>query len=300
MAFTVTPFQHYSSTGTTHEDLGDLVTRISPEDTPFLSMVTKTRAYSRVHLFATDALGARTAVTPRTEGFAFTSDTLSGITRNTNYVEITAEQVTVSDSLEWMNQVGTASERARQMEKAAKQWAIRCENRLWSTATGVSGATGTAPQIKAILPWITTNTSTSSGNRTLTQAILNAVLTGIYTQGGMQDRIFCGPARKINLIDINSTNYGQRNVSGQMGVVEQRVDMYVNDLGQLRVELSRDIATDTYALIQMSTWALAWGVRPRTIPIAKTGYSTSAMIVGEYTLEARAENANGKIEDISG
>lgn len=293
-------FVYYDATGSTHEDLGDLVTMISPADTPFLSRVQKARAYSRVHLWATDALGARTASTPRLEGFAFTSDTLSGISRLTNYVEILAEQVTVSDSLRWMNQVGTKDEYRRQMMKAAKQLAIRMENRLWSTATGVSGTSAAAPQIKAIMPWITTNTDTATADRTLTTSIFNGVLQNIYTQGGEQDTVYCAPSRVGNLVNLVNTNYGDRNLPGAGGRLEEFIKVYVNDFGTLKVKLSRDIDTGSYAIIEHGRWALAWGQRPTTVQIAKDGYRTSAMMVAEYTLEARAENASGKVEDISG
>lgn len=294
-------YQYYTDADTTRQDLTDLVTMISPTDTPFLSMTQTGRdARSRVHTWPTDALAARSAWTAQIEGFTFAAGTLSGRTILTNYTQINHRPISVSDSARAMDNVGTTDEFAYQSMKAAKELGTNIENAMWSTATGVSGASGTAAEIKAILPWVTTNKSTATATRAVTTALMNAVLQSCWTAGGNPDYIYCGGARKIGLNAIISTAWGERKLPSQGGRVEQYVDVYQGDFGIQTVILSRDIATDTYAIIEGSKWAVSWltGRRPKMVPIGRLGDKTEAMIIGEFTLEARAENANGKLEEI--
>lgn len=299
-------WQYYTSSGTTKEDILDVVTMISPEDTPFLSMCqTAPDATSRVHQFATDTLGTRTSAAS-IEGFTFSGVALSGRTRLTNYTDIRHRPVSVSDSARAMDNIGTTDEFAYQMMKATKQLAIHFENALWSTQTGNVGNATLGATVKAILPWITTNKTTSAATRTLTLALMNGVLQSCWTAGGYPDYIFCGPARKVGLSALITTAYGDRQVpatgggGGIAGTIAQYVDVYMNDFGTQKVVLSRDIATDTYACIEMGRWAISWlsGRRPQMKPIGRRGDKTEAYVVGEFTLEARAENANGKVEEI--
>jgi hypothetical protein len=294
-------WQYYTSATTTKEDILDVVTNISPEDTPFLSMCqTAPDATSRVHQFPTDTLGARTS-TVAVEGFSFSGTTLVGRTRLTNYTEIRHRNVSVSDSARAMDNIGTTDEFAYQMTKATKQLAIHFENSLWGTSTGYSGAAATGAQCKSILPWISTNKATATATRTITTDLVNGVLQSCWTAGGNPDYIFCGPARKVGLSGIISTAYGERQVtSGAGGTIAQYVDVYMGDFGTQKVVLSRDIETDTYAFLEMQRWAVSWltGRRPQMKPIGRRGDKTEAYVVGEFTLEARAENASGKLEDI--
>ena len=299
-------FQYYTSSGTTKEDILDLVTNISPEDTPFLSLCqTAPDATSRVHQFATDTLGVRSS-TAAIEGFTFSGTTLVGRVRLTNYSEIRHRNISVSDSSRAMDNIGTTDEFAYQSMKATKQLAIHFENALWTTATGNVGNATLGATLKAILPWVTTNKSTSSATRTLTTVLMNAMLQAAWTAGGAPDCIFCGGERKIGLQALVSTNYGQRQVpatgggDGIAGTIAQYVDVYMNDFGTQKVILSRDIAEDTYAILEMGRWAISWlqGRRPQIKPIGRRGDKTEAYVVGEDTLEARAENANAKLEEI--
>ena len=294
----ITPFQYYTDTDTTRQDLTDLVTNISPEDTPYVSMAPRgPRPQSRVHTFPTDSLGARSAGTPQIEGFAITSGALTGRTILTNWVEILAEKYTVGHSVRWMNQVGTKDELAYQRTKAAKNLAIRMEYRHWN-ATGASGASGTAPEEKGILAWITSETSTASANRSITETIMNSVLDGIYDNGGNPKHIFCTPARGVNLKNLISSTWGTRNVPGEDGKLQNYVRVYESIYGTFEVIPSRDVPGDAYAILELDKWPLCYAVPPKIMRMGLDGYRDSEMIVAEYSIEARAEGSSGKIEDI--
>lgn len=293
-------YQYYDSPTTTREDVGDVVTNISPTDNPWLSRVPKGRARSRLHEWPTDTLGAASAATPKLEGFDFSQPSHTGRTRVTNTVEILAEEVEVSDSVEWMNQIGTKSEFAYQMRKATKQLAIRMEWRLWNSAAEVTGATDAAPKTKGIMAFIDTNKSTSATTRALSgfTTLVDDMLQAAYDVGGNPHLMFVGSARKRNLVELIDSSYGQRTIPSKGGRVEQRVDVYQGDFGTQQVMLSRMIPVDSIALIEMGRWRLDWGVRPKLVPIAKVGYSKRAMLVTEYCNVALAESSNAKVEDL--
>lgn len=300
----IAPFQFYTSTASVREDLIPDITNISPDDTPFTSRIGKTTAKARYHEWLTDALEARTAQTVAVEGAAFASATRSARTRLGNYCEILNKAWTISGSVESMDTVSNGMTEFRyQRDLRRKELANGVEYRCVAlTATAaVSGASGTASQLKALIPWITTNVSSATADRTLTLAMMNGVLQSCWNAGGKPGVIMCGGARKLNLVNLQSSSYGQRNVPGTEGRLEQRIDTFMSEFGGTQeIVLSRDIWSDSYAILDMTYWKLAWLRRPHIQTMGKEGDRMSAQWVAEYTLESRAENANGVVKDISG
>ena len=299
----IAPFQFYTSTASVREDLIPDITIISPDDTPFTARIRKGKATQRTHEWLTDALESRTAQTTQVEGAVFASSTRSARTRLSNYTEILNKSWTISGSVEVMDTVSQGKQEFRyQSDLRRKELANGIEYRhLGSTSTGTVGASGTAAQMKAVLPFITTNYSSATANRTLTLDMVNDVLQSCWSAGGSPGHIFCGGARKRNLVNINSTSYGDRQIPSKGGIVEQRVDVFMGEFGgQQEVVLSRDIDANTYGIFEMSRWVCAWLRQPHVQAMGKEGDRRSAQWVAEYTLESRAENANGKIGQISG
>jgi hypothetical protein len=60
-----------------------------------------------------------------------------------------------------------------------------------------------------------------------------------------------------------------------------------------------DTTTLRALLLQLDTWAVAYGRRPEEEQLAKVGDSTDGRVVGELTLESRAENANAKAYNVT-
>lgn len=299
----IAPFQFYTSTASVREDLIPDITIISPDDTPFTARIRKGKATQRYHEWLTDALESRTAQTPAVEGAVFASAVRAARTRLGNYTEILSKSWTVSGSVEVMDTVSQGKEEFRyQSDLRRKELANGIEYRhiAGSTVT-VTGASGTAAQMKMSLSWITTNVSSATANRTLTLDMVNAVLQSCWAEGGSPGHIFCGGARKRNLVNINSSSYGERQIPSRGGIIEQRVDVYMGEFGgQQEVVLSRDIDANTYAVFECPRWVCAWLRQPHVQAMGKEGDRRSAQWVTEYTLESRAENANGLITQISG
>jgi len=83
--------------GTAHlrEDLADVIWDVSRRDTPFLSMIGKTKATSRVHDWVVDSLGAAVS-NANIEGDETSFDTYTAPSRLTNGTQIFKKAYIVS------------------------------------------------------------------------------------------------------------------------------------------------------------------------------------------------------------
>ena len=90
-----------------------------------------------------------------------------------------------------------------------------------------------------------------------------------------------------------------RALGGDCGVLylqdDPKYDIYKNDFGMQYVHLSRDIPTDTLAIMQMARWAVSWltGRHPKMVPIGRRGDKTECYIVGEDTLDLHVLVSDG-------
>jgi hypothetical protein len=102
------------------EDFQDIIFDISPEDTPFLSMLKKSKAGQTYHQWQTDALAAA-ATNQQIEGNDSTFATLSPTTVLGNYCQISSKTVQISNTYDVVRKYGRKSEVAYQLMKAGKE-----------------------------------------------------------------------------------------------------------------------------------------------------------------------------------
>ena len=77
------------------------------------------------------------------------------------------------------------------------------------------------------------------------------------------------------------------------------VDVYVSDFGELTAVPNRFMATRDVFVLQSDKWAISY-LRPfQMLDIAKAGDSEKRMLVGEYTLVAKAPTANTKLTNVT-
>jgi hypothetical protein len=300
----VLPYQVFTETAAVREDLETDITIISPEDSPFMARCAKVKAMQPYHEWLTDTLEARSSQTPAVEGAAFASAKRTPRVRLGNYCEIIDKSWTVSGTIQATDVETKGKGEFRYQRDLRRQELVNgMEYRtVAETATAaVSGASGTAREMKALLPWIATNVSSATANRTLTLDMANDVLQSCWDAGGRPRVIMCGGARKRNVINLNSSSYGTRQLPYSGGVIEQRADVFMGEFGGAQeVVLSRDIDANSYAVLEMARWKIAYLRRPHIQPMGKEGDRRSAQWVAEWTLVSSNEKASGKITQISG
>lgn len=296
---TGTALQTYHISTGNREDLMDVITRISPEETPFFSSFGKTKASNTYHEWLTETL-ATPATNAAAEGAAYSFAVRTGRTRVGNYTQIFVTPVSVADTQRAVDAAGIEDEFDHQMVLAMKEHARDIEIAL-VTGTAASGASGTARKLKGVLDYISDNvtTGTGTGSETLTETMFNDALEGIWADGGLLGEAVAFPnsyqKRKISSFTASST----RNVDADEKKLFNLVEVYESDFGTIQIKKHRWMTTTVVPILSMDYWKVAM-LRPTAREmVAKTGDATDGVIKTELTLESREEKASGEITQLA-
>lgn len=295
MAVPTSTFQTYQAIGN-REDLIDVVTNIAPVETFVTSSTGSTRAKARLHEWQTDTLAAA-AANAVIEGDDATNTAVTPTTRLTNSTQILRKVFQVSDTQEAVDAAGRSSEIDYQTAKFSKELAKDIEYALLINASEVTGASGTARQMKGILGFIATNVTTATAtSETLTEARLNDNLGLIWAQGGTPTVTLVGSKNKRYISAFTSNT---RDISADRRMLVNAVDVYQSDFGTVQVRLHHQLNTTAPGTVvnlgSMDLWWKAW-LRPiMREPLARTGSSKKYMMEAELTLESREEKGSGKM-----
>lgn len=326
MSIIADTYTQYDSEGE-REDLQDMIFDISPTETPFISGMGRGKASAIVHEWQTDSLAAAVTSNQQLEGddVVGSSDTLSASVKVANVCEIARKLITISGTLEAIDKAGRKSELAYQLAKAGKEIKRDMEKALLDSHAAVSGAgagTATARVAAPLMNWIQTNssrgasgadsTSTSGGVpvyaatdttavRALTEALTQAVIQSLWTNGGEADVLMAGPfnrqAISSSFTGIATRNFDISDVSPTAAIAS--VDVYVSDFGTFKVIPNRFQRDRDLWLLDFNYLALAF-LRPmQTVKLAKTGDAERRMLLAEYTLVVKNEAAHGVVADLS-
>lgn len=279
------------------EDLSDVLTNISPTETPMLSRFGKVKAKNTYHEWLTDSLATATA-NAAVEGYDYSFSKVSSRTRAGNYTQIFQTPVEVSDTQRSVDTAGLEDEFAYQMAKKMKEHARDIEYALIN-ATGNAGASGTARTLKGVLAWITTNvtTGTGTGSEAITATMFDNALQTAWDQGGTPDTAYANGWQKRKISQLTTSN--TRNINADMKEVVIGIDVYDSDFGRIKIVPDRFMTSTVVALLQNDLWKIA-ELRPtKKVDVAKIGSATRAVIETELTLEARNEAGSVQITGLS-
>ena len=312
MAMSLTTFGTSSAIGN-REDLTDVIYRISPTATPFITMAAKSKATNIIHEWQTQDL-ASAAANAVAEGADASTKTVTATTRLKNYTQISTKSISVSGTQQASNPAGRKDELAYQMSLIALE--LRRDMEYGATQNSVGA---TSPRSTKGLPnWCVDNTSKDSGTtlasytansgvgsdrtnsgttRAFTESQLKSVLQLIFTAGGDPDTILLPAAQKqvFSTFTGNATRFDKSEDSKLYAAV----DVYVSDFGELKAIPDRFMASRDIFVLQADKWAVAY-LRPfQTFDLAITGDARNQQMVVEWAVEARAPKANGAVYDIA-
>lgn len=286
------------------EDLLDVITILSPVDTPLFTMFRKTKVSNVQTEWLTDLLDQATG-NATGEG---TSALFSGVQpriRLLNYTQISREAYDVSDTQRAVNPAGIRDELRYQMGKALKQWKRDVEHDIVNGNTASTSPTRCA---RGLFRWIdgfsslTANVTGSNTANNLQEADLNSRLQSVWVSGGLCDYVLVTATQK-NQISSNfagSAN-SRRNIPLTENTLVNVVDFYMSDFGNVKILPHRWINSAAAgpvnnqrrtAVIQSDKWLIGFLRPPRNIPLAKIGSSERAMVEGEWTLICLHPSAN--------
>jgi hypothetical protein len=313
-------FTRFDAVGA-REDLSDVIYDISPQETPIMSSIGKTKATAVYHEWQSDSLAAATTANAAVEGADATAATLSPTTRIGNYTQIIQKVVQVSGTLESVDKAGRKSEKAYQLAKASAELKRDIEAIITANQGQSAGNSSTARKLGSLLSYIQTNTNKGSGTttagedpttigvstrvdadttRTFTETMLKDVVQKVFTSGGTPSLLVVPPALKQ--VVSNFTGLAQHcynsNASGEVTILAG-ADLYQSDFGVISIVPNRFMRSRDALVLDPEYAALAY-LRPfQTNDLAKTGDSEKTQILAELTLEVRNEAAHGGVFDLS-
>lgn len=298
------------------EDLLDKIINISPTDVPFSSAIGKTKAKATFHEWQTETLSAA-AQNAQLQGDDVTFGSAILTTRVGNRTQIMRKEVIISGTQEAVDKAGRNSELVRQMANKRKELYRDREFVFLSNQAPVTGNSATAPQLRPVCGWITTNASRGVGGangtssaaatdgtqRTFTEAMLVTAMQSAWTQGGSPSMLLAGPKQRA----VVSTFTGGGTKFQQLSAEKLSVTIttYVGDFGTVKVTADRFVrggqtsADREVFVLDPDLWAEAV-LRPvQGIDIAKTGDSEKGVVLTETTLESLQEAGNAIIADLT-
>ncbi|WP_457641452.1 DUF5309 domain-containing protein [Persephonella sp.] len=285
----------YTAVGN-REDLSDIITNIAPTETPLYSMFGKSTAKSTYHEWLEDDLSAPGA-NAQVEGADYTINTATTRTRKGNYTQIFSKGYGVSGTQEAVLKAGIKSEIAYQMAKAMKEIARDVEYAIINNTAAVAGNATTARQMGGVQAFVTTNVLANAGTpRALTETLLNDGLQQAWESGGNPDVVVVNGANKRTISGF--TAGATKEIYAKDKRLVASVDVYESDFGLVRIIANRWMPADKVFILEKGRFKTAY-LRPfKQEEKAKTGDKVEKVVVGELTLEVRAEKANAIIADI--
>ena len=315
MALPTDSFTTYLAIGN-REDLSDVIYRIDPTDTPFLSGAERETATAVNHEWQTQALAAA-ANNAVLEGDDATTDAATATVRLGNICQISDKVPRVTGTQRAVEHAGRDDELAYQEMLKGLELKRDMETTLVGTNLPKNaGAAATARQLATITAWITTNDDFDSGGssptaadgtdargdgtqRAFTEAQLKNVLQLTWTSGGKPDTIMVGGFNK----QVFSTFTGRATPMEDTKTkkIVAAVDFYESDFGRLSVVPNRFQRARDCLILQMDMWAVAYlnGRKFVSTVLAKTGDTDRKQILSEFTLVARNEKASGGVFDLT-
>ena len=290
----------YAAVGN-RQDISDIITNISPSDTPLYSRIGRTRATAVTHEWLEDFLGDP-AANAQPEGYTYFTMDVQPRTLLNNYTQIMHRGIHVTDTQEVVLKHGVRKETAYQMTKALKELAFDCEQALITQNTKIlGGMPSPARQFGGLPYWIVTNVFNNGGGgaRALTFNLINTALEQVWIGGGKPSILLVSPRNKrvISTFTAGSTKYMEGNKTRRL---TQMISVLETDFGTLQCLTDRFMPNDIVYGLSPEYIKKAFLRNFKTGDMPKMSDMQRKYVNGEWTVEMRAEKAHFKIEDLDG
>jgi hypothetical protein len=302
------------------EDLEDVIYRVAPEKTPFISNIGKPdKASATYHEWQVESLDAVSTTNAQYEGDDVSAfDVGNQPTRVGNTCQIFRKTVVVSRTQEKVKSAGRGSDLNRQ--KVLKGIAMRRDMEatfLGNLASNKVENPGVTPRKSGgALAWLTSNTSIgvgasnggfSAGNvtaatngtlRNFAEAQVKAVMAACFSNGGAPNQAYMGPTSKQEFSAFTGIAQLRHETGAKPAAIIGAADVYVSDFGELSLIPHPYALTRDCLIADPDYWGVASIDGVKGEPLAKTGDSEKWMMISEATLVCKNEKASGVVRDI--
>jgi hypothetical protein len=304
-----TAFKSFDMVGV-KEDVSDVISNISPTNTPFQSLVKTESVHNTLFQWQEDSLaavGANAAV----EGADASDSVMNPTTMLSNYTQILTKTIRVSNTADKISAYGRAKETALQLSKKSAELKREFEYALLGVAQDAAvGGESTARKFGNVFgKGATGSAMIDAGNvidHTATPVALseNDVLTAnqkLYEGGGEAKILMIKPGDSLIVAGFTASAGRTRMFDGSADrKVVNVVDLYVSPFGEQKVVLNRFMKADSALLFAPEYWKIAV-LRPWTrIPLAVTGDANRTQLIGEFSLKHVNQKASAAIKGLTG
>jgi len=311
------------------EEFANAIYMITPEDTPFVSMIGRDSVESTHPEWQTDTLVAPNVNNAVPQGDDFTYGAVTATTRLGNYTQISRKEYIISRTQEKTLKAGPQSELGRQRRKKGTELRKDMEAILLSNQASLPGNSTTAPLLGGLPTFITTNVNRGAGGanggfsqgtgltvaatngtqRAFSKAILDSIIISAFTSGGTPRALMVSPYVKT----VFSTFMSDPSVAPQrmttsnskQATIVGAADTYLSDFGTIDVVPNRVMGTSA-ALARnaymIDPEMLSLGVFDdiKEVTPAVTGDATKKVLITEYTLRVNNEAGVSVAADLYG
>lgn len=306
------------------EQLSDVVSRITPEDTPIYSLIPKGSVKGTHPEWEVDDLAAPGA-NAQTEGDEFSFAAITPPDRMGNYTQIMRKDFIISGTQEAAENAGNVEKRKYQKLKKGVEIRKDVEFAIVSNTASVGGATR---KFGGLPTWLKTNVHREAGGANggfssatgltvaatagtakaaFTKAKLDKVMQAGYTSGANFNHLVVSPyVKSVFVTFMSDSNVASFRYSAEekgKNTIIATADIYEGPFGKVLVHPNRVMATDAAAasnafLIDSDMLAFDWYRKIAEVPdVAKTGDAEKCVLLGEGTLRVKNEKGLGVIAD---
>lgn len=304
------------------EDVDDKIYRVSPEETPFISMIGRESVDATTPEWQRDALRAP-ASNAAIEGADASYSAQTQPERLSNKTQIIQDTLSVTGTTDRVAKYGREKESARLLAKKMVELKKDIEWSAIANGAFVAGAAATARQMRGLFGWVATNnelgvagspaapiissnTAPVAGTlRALTEAVFKSLILKVYNSGGKAEVAMCSPTHKqvISAFTGNVTRFND--VASKAVRLQTSFSVYGHDFGETKIVPNRVMVTSGAGLINtlyvLDAEQCKLGVlRPfQSTPLAKVGDADNFQVLTEVTLKVNEEKALGAYRDIT-
>lgn len=304
------------------EELSNIVSMITPTDTPIYSMAGKETADSKHPEWEYEALRAP-AENAQPEGNEFDFDAQVAPTRVGNYTQIFRDTWIYSGTQQAVDNAGNQEKAAKAKVKAGIN--VRKDIEFSIVANTASVATGVRYS-GSLASWLVTNVSrtgsnggfnsgtgltvaeTTSTQRAFSKALLDATMQSAFQAGANVTDVVVSPyVKSVFVTFMSDTNVAAFRYSADgkgKNTIVGTADIYEGPFGKVTVKPNRVMttaATSRRAFLldaDMISWKT---LRPiQEAEVSATGDSKKGVILGEGTLKIHNEAGLGVVADLYG
>ena len=311
------------------ETYSDVISMISPEETPFQSMIGKSSVAGTHPEWNTDTLATPNPANAVVEGDTYTFGAVSPTLRVGNYTQILRKEWSVSETAEKVDKAGQRSELARQRMKKGKEIKKDLEAVLLSNQASSTGATATPRLLGGLPTWLTSNDNRGTGGadggfntgtgltvaktdgtkRAFSKSIMDNMFQLAYGNGGKAGVLMVSPYVKTVfssfMSDPSVAPQRMTTRDNRQATIIGAADSYLGDFGMYDVVPNRVMATS--AALAGNAYCidpdlLSVGVlRPiNEVTAARISDATQKVLITEVTLLVTNEAGIGTAADLFG